>query len=123
MNLLGIDYGTKRIGLAVAVSGIIETMGSIPSDSNTFTKICEIVKSYRIGKIYVGISQGPVALQTKNFVKKLGSVLQLPIETVEEAVSTIEAEEIFKRNKGKRKEYGKNIDSIAAAVILRRVLS
>jgi RNase H-fold protein (predicted Holliday junction resolvase) len=49
-------------------------------------------------------------------------VIKLPIETVEESVSTIEAEGIFSESGKNAKSYKKQIDSIAAAVILNRVI-
>ena len=63
-----------------------------------------------------------MATLTKTFVEKLHSMLQLNIETVEEAVSTIEAQQIYIKNKNKKKDYKKLIDSVAAAVILRRII-
>jgi len=122
MNVLGIDYGLKRIGLAISVDGIISPLEVIPNNEITFTRIQEVVKDYQVEKIYVGISDGNVANKTLEFVKDLDGVINLPIETVEEAVSTIEADAIYLSNKNKKRDYKKNIDSVAAAVILRRVI-
>lgn len=122
MNVLGIDYGLKRIGLAISVDGIISPLEVILNNEITFTKIQEIIKDYQVKKIYVGISDGNVANKTLEFVKDLGGMINLPIETVEEAVSTIEADAIYLSNKNKKRDYKKNIDSVAAAVILRRVI-
>jgi len=121
MNLLAIDFGTKRIGLAVSIQDIITPVETINNDSQTLTKIKEVIGQYQIEKIYVGLSEGKMAELTKKFIKKLQDMVELPTETVEEAVSTIEAQEIFLANKNKKKNYKKSIDSIAAAVILRRV--
>lgn len=120
MNLLGIDYGTKRIGLAISVNEIISPIEAVKNDKNIFNKIKEIISQYKIEKIFIGISEGKIADQTKKFILHLSSVLQLEIETIEESVSTIEADQIFKENKKKNKNYKNLIDSIAAAVILRR---
>lgn len=122
MNYLAIDYGTKRIGLAMSTMDIISTLPAIKNDSNFLQKLSKIIEENKIEKIFVGVSEGDFAEQTKRFVTKLSSVLQLPIETVEEAVSTIEATEIYLKNKKKKKNYKADIDSVAAAVILRRVL-
>jgi len=83
----------------------------------------KIIIDYQIEKIFVGISEGEFALETIKFVDKLKNVVTLSVETTEEAVSTIEAEKIFLTNHKKKKNYKKNIDSISAAVILRRVIS
>lgn len=123
MNYLAIDYGTKNIGLAVSILGIITPIAGIKNDSHIFDNLKKIIFDYRIDSIYVGISEGGVAQLTKIFVDQLRSMLQLNIETVEEAVSTIEAQQIYIQNKNKKKDYKKLIDSVAAAVILRRVSS
>lgn len=123
MNYLAIDYGSKRIGLAVATEGIIEPILSIKNDNNLFENLKKIIIDYQIEKIFVGISEGEFALQIKEFVSKLRSVVTLSVETTEEAVSTIEADKIFLTNHKKKKDYKKNIDSISAAVILRRVIN
>lgn len=122
MNCLAIDYGLKRIGLAVSIQGIISPLSVVPNDKNFIAILDNEIKAHKIGRIYVGVSEGEVADLTKKFVKDLASMIQLPIETVEEAVSTIEAEAIYISNKRKKKNYKKQIDSIAAAVILRRAL-
>lgn len=122
-NLLAIDYGTKRLGLAYSVSGIISTLPAVENDEKLFTCLKETINQYSISKIYVGLSEGYVAGETLKFVATLKSMLELPVETIEEAVSTIEATEIYRRNFNKKKDYKKMVDSVAAAVILRRVIS
>lgn len=122
MNCLAIDYGTKNIGLAYSVNDIIFTLPMVKNDANLFKNIQKTVTDYQISKIYVGISEGKVAQMTKNFVSKLQNMVNLPIETVEEAVSTIEAQAIFKNNQKTAKNYSQQIDSISAAVILNRVI-
>lgn len=123
MNYLGIDYGSKRIGLAVATKGIIEPILPVKNDNNLFENLKKIITEYQIEKIFVGISEGEFALKIKKFVSKLESVVTLSVETTEEAVSTIEADKIFLINHKKKKDYKNQIDSISAAVILRRVIN
>jgi putative Holliday junction resolvase len=122
-NFLAIDYGTKRVGLAYSVSDIISTLPAIKNDDKLFANIKEIIAQYSIAKIYVGLSEGRMADNILKFVSTLSGMLELPVETIEEAVSTIEATEIYRRNLGKRREYKKLVDSVAAAVILRRVIN
>ena len=113
MNYLAIDYGTKRIGLAYTVNNIIFTLPQVNNDDKLFNNIKNIVKDHTIGKIYVGLSEGKFADNTKQFVTLLQQEISLPIETVEEAVSTIEAHKLKKTN---------SIDSVAAAIILNRAI-
>jgi putative transcription antitermination factor YqgF len=122
MNFLAIDFGYKRIGLAVSVMDVINPLPVIQNNSTTFDQIKDIVKEYSIDGIYVGVSEGQVATDSKIFAQKLSRMLKLPVETIEEAVSTIEAKNIYLENKNKKKDYKTSIDSIAAAVILRRAI-
>ena len=50
-------------------------------------------------------------------------MVKLPVESVEEAVSTLEAEDLFKKNLYSAKKHSRHIDSMAAAIILNRVIS
>jgi len=120
MNYLAIDYGTKRIGLAITVMDIISPIDGIPNDKSIFDNLNKIISSYKIDKIFVGMCEGDFAIKTKKFVTELRSMVKLPVETIEESVSTIEANKLFSDNKKKKKKYKKSIDSIAAAIILRR---
>jgi putative Holliday junction resolvase len=123
LNVLAIDYGTKRIGLAYSISGIITPLSVLKNDDQFFSNLTKIISEYQIGQIFVGVSEGSFAADTQKFVRKLRSMLELPIETVEEAVSTIEAQSIYISNKKKKKDIKQQIDSLAAAVILRRVIN
>lgn len=122
MNYLSIDYGTKNIGLAVSVLGIITPIPAIKNNDQVVKNLEKIISDYKIDGIYVGISEGEFANTTRAFVEELKGMLQLNIETVEEAVSTIEAQQIYIENKNKKKDYKQLIDSVAAAVILRRIV-
>ncbi len=122
MNFLAIDYGTKRIGLATAVNGVISPISPIKNDNSLIDNLRQIINEYQIDKIYVGISEGEFAQKTRKFVEKLRLMVELDIEFVEEAVSTIEADEIYKENKKPKKKYKSLIDSVSAAVILRRAI-
>jgi len=121
MNLLAIDYGSKNIGLAISVQEIITPIDPIKNNDDKFNSLKQVISLYKIDKIYVGISEGEFAKTTQKFVEELKNMVICDIETVEEAVSTIEATEIFAQNNKKKKNYKKLIDSISAAVILRRV--
>jgi putative transcription antitermination factor YqgF len=122
MNYLAVDFGYKRIGLAVSIMGIITPLPVIKNDGESIEKIKKITADYKIDGVFVGVSEGEVARDSIKFADQLSCVLQLPVETIEEAVSTIEAEEIYIRNKNKKKDYKSTIDSVAAAVILRRAV-
>lgn len=113
MNYLSIDYGTKRVGFAYTLNNIIFTLPQVDNDDKLFIKIKKIIIDHKINKIFVGLSQGQFALKTLDFINSLKNEISIPVETVEEAVSTIEAHKLKKT---------KSIDSIAAAIILNRAI-
>ena len=123
MNSLALDFGTKKIGLAYSVAGIIFTLPALSNDKNIVPNLRKIIAEYQIGKIYIGLSEGKIADLTRAFVTQITPMLELPIETVEEAVSTIEATEIYRQNRQPKKGLKDSVDSVAAAVILRRVIN
>ena len=116
MNYLSVDYGSKRVGFAYTVNNIIFTLPQVNNDEYLFDKISNIIKTHSINKIFVGMSEGKFAELTQHFVDNVEKSMSVPVEIVEEAVSTIEA------NKLKPKNSKKN-DSISAAIILNRAIS
>ena len=122
MNCLSIDYGSKRIGIAISTQGIIQPFSVLKNDSKFLENLQNIISQNKIEKIFVGVSEGLFAQKTLEFVKNLKQNINLPIETVEEAVSTIEADKIYIANRKSKKDYKNKIDAIAAAVILKRVI-
>ncbi len=113
MNYLAIDYGTKKVGLAHTLNNIIFTLPIINNDKNIINNLKKIIINHKINKVYVGLSQGLFAQKTIDFINILKKEINIPIETVEESVSTIEAHKLKK---------SKNVDSVAAAIILNRAL-
>jgi uncharacterized protein with ParB-like and HNH nuclease domain len=66
MNLLSIDYGTKRVGLAYSFDGFISTLPAIKNDQDIFSRLQMIIKDYSIERVFVGLSEGKFAEETKN---------------------------------------------------------
>jgi putative transcription antitermination factor YqgF len=118
MNTLAIDYGTKKIGLAYSVNGIISSLPMAKNDHHLFQTIINLIDELKIDQVYVGISSGYLAKISNDFVKTLQPMIKLNIETVDESFSTIEATSIQKHNKSRQ-----SIDSTSAAVILSRVIN
>ncbi len=122
MRLLGIDYGTKRIGIALSdEEGRVAFPHSVLKCATlNVAQIKKICAENDVGKIILGKSvdyQGrpnPIMKRIKPFKKQLEKETGKPVVYEEETFSTREAEEI----QGK---VGK-IDASAAAVILQSFL-
>lgn len=139
MKYLGIDYGTKRIGLAVSDEGgeIAFPKKIIKSDKNTIDEIVNFIIKEKVEKIVVGESlqmNGDNNKLQKNidiFTKKLGEETGLCVEMEDERMSSvsarshlygkgnIEKERWTRKQNKKRRE---DVDASAAAVILQRYL-
>jgi len=119
MNLLGLDYGRSRIGLAIAVDSIIDTRGFLDYKKlklGVFDQIKAFVDQEKIDKIIVGTSEGKMSEEISAFVDQLKEFVNLPIELVDETLTSFEAEQMVGwKDKGK-------VDSVSAALILQRHL-
>lgn len=126
MNILGIDYGEKKIGLAIGYS---ESKFAEPlmvvkyvNEKKVLEKICQVSQVERVGKVVIGVSEGKTAEKTKEFGLKLGKALVVPIEYFDETLSTREAQELAIQSGMKRKKRKDMEDALAASVMLQKYL-
>ncbi|MBI4039404.1 Holliday junction resolvase RuvX [Candidatus Daviesbacteria bacterium] len=121
--ILGIDYGRAKIGLAVSEGEIASPLGVIQAAAGTFSsafaKIKTICDQNGIGKIVVGVSEGKMANESKQFGQKLGHFLQIAVEFADETLSTYEAQRAMIEKGSKLKDRREKEDAIAAAIILQ----
>ena len=123
MKYLGIDYGAKRVGVAVsdAAGTIAFPRATLSNDRQLFSQLEELVKNEKITCIVVGDTRShggkdnPVTAEAEAFVVALQKTLPVPIERVWEMWSSIEAS----RYAPEGKEHN---DASAAAIILQRFL-
>ena len=134
MRFLGIDYGTKRIGIAVSDENIILAFpkGILPNDLNIFKNLEEILKTENVSEIVVGESvdfkgqENVVSKEIEIFISELKNKFNLPVHKQKEFLTSVEARgEGGKEKNNDRKikrEGSKKIDDSAAALILQRYL-
>ena len=70
--ILGIDYGLKKIGLALAEGNLAEPLSVIKTDLST-KKIVNLCQENKVDKIVVGLPEGKIVSQVKKFAEKLGN--------------------------------------------------
>ena len=133
-RFLGIDYGTKRVGLAISDENgtLAFPNGIFPNDLNLFKEIGVILKKENVGEIVVGESldfQGQpniLAQKIDIFISELQARFNIPISKQKEFLTSVEArgKEGKEKNNARKtkKETGKKIDDRAAALILQRYL-
>jgi putative Holliday junction resolvase len=125
MNILGIDYGRKKIGLALAITILAEAYGVIRYEKveDAIKKIRKIVEKEQIEEVVVGISEGKMAGETKKFAKRLEKELGKPIYFQDETLSTQEAQRLSIEANVSRKKRREFEDAYTAAVILQEYLN
>ncbi|MEE1378198.1 MAG: Holliday junction resolvase RuvX [Oribacterium sp.] len=135
MRILGLDYGSKTVGVAMtdALGMTVQPYKTIQRDREsklrqTLSEIAEIVEQYQIEKIVMGLplnmddTEGDRAAKTRDFAEKLKLRVAVPIEFTDERLTTMEAEEILDQSGIPRSEQKKVIDQVAAQLILEQYL-
>ncbi|MBI4999363.1 Holliday junction resolvase RuvX [Candidatus Gottesmanbacteria bacterium] len=121
MKILGIDYGEKKIGLAISEGKLAEPLG-VFSIKYLVLSIKRICQKEKIEKIVIGISEGKMAEKTRNFAKELKQITGLSVEFWNETLTTQQAvKKMIEAGKAKRR---RKLDehAIAAALILQDYL-
>jgi putative Holliday junction resolvase len=139
MKFLGIDYGTKRIGLAISdENGTLAFPKEIvPNDVNTMKRLGEIIQKENIGEIVIGESVdfsgklNALSARIEVFILELQEKFTLPIHKQKEFLTSVEARRSPNakaeltpsqvHSKVKQIKSGR-IDASAAALILQRYL-
>jgi len=132
VTAIGLDFGERRIGVAVSDPGgqiarplLVIERSSLRDD---MARIAELVRSRRAQKVIVGLplnldgSLGPAARRARRFASALGRELALPIALWDERLTTVEAERALlasDRSRQRRKEVR---DAVAASLILQSYL-
>ncbi|NCN82625.1 MAG: Holliday junction resolvase RuvX [Candidatus Pacebacteria bacterium] len=119
-KVLGIDFGTKRIGLALSFASLAEPLTIVENDATVFANIQQIITKEKVGQLVCGISEGEMAVKTKQFATELALFTKLPIEYVDETLSSqvVRAKTQTKRSSNSHKP----VDHFAAAEILQEWL-
>lgn len=122
MVFLGIDFGEKNIGLAIASGPLAEPLQNLKNTAEIFKQIRQICKRIGVDKIVIGISEGKMAQKTENFAKKLQTNLQIPVVFQDETLTTKLTTQKLKAAGAKRKKRRGPEHAFAASLILQDYL-
>ena len=132
-RFLGIDYGKKRIGLSLSdILGmmaqpfdVIESKGL----NNNVDNVLKIAKDNEVSCIVVGVpinmnfSEGEMANIAREFVEELKKKTDILVETIDERLTTVQANRVLIEEANISREKRKNLrDKIAATFILQTYL-
>ncbi len=127
MRIVALDYGEKRIGAAVAEMevGVALPAAVLPNDLQAVLRFLQEQKPDRIvvGMPYrLSGEAGSRAQQVQAFIEALRAHLEVPIDTVDERLSSQEAERRLLQGGYRRRQRRAVQDSIAAALLLETYL-
>ena len=133
MRVLGLDLGSKRIGLAVSdpEASIAFPAGTLRSAGRKadIAAVCRLIEEREIGAVVVGLPRhmdgrhGPEAEAAEKFAAGLRRASGLPVETLDERWTSQEAERSLAAQGHSAKRTRAHVDEVAAAIILRTYLA
>ncbi len=130
MRVVGIDLGSKRIGVAVSdptgtvasPHSVVQRTGSRTSDHRA---IRAVVDEYEADLLVVGLprsldgSLGRAATAALVEVDELAGALDVPVETVDERLTTVSADRALRASNVKGEARRRVVDKVAAAILLQ----
>jgi len=135
MRILGLDLGSKTLGIALSDALGLTAQGIetfIFTENNyqlAIERVAEIVKKEKVTKIVLGYPKhmnGSIGLRgqiSEEFAKNLKDSLQIEVVLWDERMTTLEAERILISANISRQKRKKIIDKMAAVVILQSYLN
>jgi len=143
--ILGVDYGRARVGLAIAdaEARLAQPLGTLEriNRNEDMRRLREMVREHGVKQIVVGLplrldgTQSEMAEEATRFAERLRKQIGVPVEMVDERLSSWEAERLLEETQGrilnKVSATGKKspshkgkmtVDAMAAAVILKEYL-
>jgi putative holliday junction resolvase len=127
MSIIGIDYGARRIGIAVSDSGVLATPHSvIRNEGEIVARIATVGQELGAELYVVGIARRAHGTAGErrflDFAERLRQKTCTEVILWDEALSTVEASEKLRDAGHKRRDAERHIDMHAAAVILQSFL-
>lgn len=134
MRIIGLDVGSKTIGVAVSdalkmtAQGLTTIEWTEHDMSSADEALKKIIEEHEVSEIVVGLprhmdgSIGDRATLTQIYGKRLERIFALPIHYVDERLSTVAAERTLIEGNLTRKKRKKVIDKMAAVIILQQYL-
>ena len=132
VRILGIDYGRRRLGLALSDEGeILASPLAVYSRrklDQDLAYLAHLAAEKEVGRVVVGLprnmngSLGEMAREVLSFVDTLKEKTDLPVDTFDERLTTAEAERVLIQADLSRKRRKTLRDSLAAVLILQGYL-
>jgi putative Holliday junction resolvase len=131
-RVLAIDYGSKRVGVAVSdpLQIIARGVGTLDNDGALLERLGTMVRADEVVRIVVGMPYaadgglGAKAREVQSFIARLRAVVTVPIDTWDESYTSVRAHETFRAAgmKKKQRQQKARVDEMAARLMLQEYL-
>ena len=132
MRILGLDHGTRRVGVAVSdemhmIALPLEYIAPEPF-ADFLARLKEILREKEIGLILIGMprnmdgSYGPAALKVQAFTAALKDAVPIPLKLWDERLTTTQAQKFLIQGGMRRDKRKEKVDQTAAAILLQSYL-
>lgn len=119
MKYLGIDFGLRKIGIALGddVTNIAAPLEVVENNEDLLVYLATMVEQEDIDSVIVGLPSREQGEVTKEFVQELERIVKVPVYLEDESYSSVESQRL-------QKEYGSRVeeDALAAMLILQAYL-
>jgi putative Holliday junction resolvase len=128
MRCLGIDYGTRRVGLAYGDRlGVATPLAALtdPDPEKRFVALSQLIRERKITDLVLGYpynmdgTTGFKAKEVDRFAARLKSTFGLPVHLIDERLTSYEAESTIPKSKRREVRASGLVDSRAATIILQ----
>jgi putative Holliday junction resolvase len=129
---MALDYGEKRIGLALSdpLGITAQPLDTIrrETDAQVASEVEELAKTHEVERVIVGLplnlsgSDSPQTKRTRRFISRLRKLLDIKVEACDERLSSFEAERVLLEMDVRRSRRKERRDIIAAQLILQGYL-
>lgn len=124
MKYLGIDYGRKKIGLAMSDGKLSEPYQVIryADYEKMIFHIKRIVEKQKVENVVIGMSENEMGEEIQKFCSVLSHHLSVPVEVSDETLSSHDAIEMSVASGMSRKKRKEMEDAFAASIMLQNYL-
>jgi putative Holliday junction resolvase len=129
VRVLAIDPGSKRVGLALSdpTETIAQALATVPAqpEDSLARRLADIARSHEVVRIIVGLplrldaTHGPEAAAARRLASAIRHESGLPVELVDERLTTAAAERSLVAGGVKREQRRQDVDRVAATMLLQ----
>lgn len=130
MRTIGVDHGRKWFGIALSdPSGrLARPLEVVKGEAQVLDRLAALISEEGVERIVLGLprnmdgSLGPKAREVLKFVETLRGRIPIPVETWDERLTTVEAEQYLREAGVPRRRWAERVNQVAAQILLQSYL-